>query len=58
MVVRSVIEFLVICLLIIGLCNEKHIIEFEQDCIDIVRACRKQHIGLVKLIKMYKEMYK
>lgn len=56
-VIITVLEFLFISLLIIGFCNEPKVIKFEEDCIDIIKAMRRNHIGLIKLIKMYREEY-
>lgn len=54
---RTAMEVIVVGLLIIGLCNEPKIIRWEQEWLAIFRAMRRKHVGVVKLIKMYKEEY-
>lgn len=54
---RTAMEIIVVALLIIGLCNEPKIIRWEQEWLTIFRTMRRKHIGVIKLIKMYKEEY-
>ena len=54
---RTAMEIIVVALLIIGQSNEPKITRWEQEWLNIFRAMRRKHIGVVKLIKMYKEEY-